>query len=55
MMADYDSPQAGRTRRQIFDQFCDEPTIICATHFPMPSTARVRRRDAGYKFVAVEN
>ena len=55
MMADYDSPQAGRTRRQIFDQFCDEPTIICATHFPMPSTARVRRWDAGYKFVAADD
>jgi glyoxylase-like metal-dependent hydrolase (beta-lactamase superfamily II) len=54
MMADYDSGEAGRTRRQIFDRFCDEPTIVCATHFPTPSTVRVRRWDNGYKFVPTE-
>ena len=26
MMADYDSPQAGKTRRKVFDRFCEEPT-----------------------------
>ncbi|MGB6535466.1 MAG: MBL fold metallo-hydrolase [Xanthobacteraceae bacterium] len=51
MLADYDSPQAGRTRRKIFDRFCAEPTILCATHFPAPSTGRVRRSGDGYKFV----
>src|SRR5215469_12973293 len=34
MMADYDSVQAGATRRAVFDRFCDEPTIMCITHFP---------------------
>jgi glyoxylase-like metal-dependent hydrolase (beta-lactamase superfamily II) len=52
MMVDYDSGQAGRTRRKIFDRFCEQPTIVCATHFPMPSTGRVRRWGDGYKFVA---
>lgn len=52
MMSDYDSPQAGQTRRKVFDRFCEEPTILCATHFPMPSTACVRRWGDGYKFVA---
>jgi hypothetical protein len=51
MMADYDSPQAGKTRRKIFDRFCEEPTIVCATHFPAPSTGRVRRWGDGFKFV----
>jgi len=51
MMADYNSPQAGQTRRKIFDRFCEEPTIMCATHFPAPSTGRVRRWGDGYKFV----
>jgi glyoxylase-like metal-dependent hydrolase (beta-lactamase superfamily II) len=55
MMADYDSTQAGQTRHKIFDRFCDEPTILCATHFPTPSTGRVRRWGDGYKFVAVLN
>ena len=52
MRADYDSPQAGQTRRRIFDRFCEEPTLMCLAHFPVPSTARVRRSDKSYKFVA---
>ena len=52
MLADHDSAQAGQTRRHVFDRFCEEPTLMCLTHFPMPSTARVRRWGDGYKFVA---
>jgi len=52
MMADYDSPQAGQTRRKVFDRFSQEPTVLCASHFPMPSTCRVHRAGTGYKFVA---
>jgi glyoxylase-like metal-dependent hydrolase (beta-lactamase superfamily II) len=52
MMADFNSVQAGNTRRQVFDRFCEEPTIMCLSHFPVPSTGRVRRWGAGYKFVA---
>jgi glyoxylase-like metal-dependent hydrolase (beta-lactamase superfamily II) len=52
MRADYDSAEAGRTRHRIFDRFCEEPTIMCVTHFPMPSTGRVRRWADGYKFVS---
>jgi glyoxylase-like metal-dependent hydrolase (beta-lactamase superfamily II) len=47
MMADYDSGQAGQSRRQLFGRFCDTPTLICTAHFPSPSTGRVVRwRDA---------
>ena len=53
MMSDYDSAQAGRTRRIIFDRFCEEATLLCATHFPAPSTVRVRRWDNGYRFIQV--
>jgi glyoxylase-like metal-dependent hydrolase (beta-lactamase superfamily II) len=52
MMSDYDSVQAGATRRAIFDRFCDEPTTLFATHFPSPSTVRVRRWADGYGFVS---
>ena len=52
MRADYDSRQAGKTRREVFERFCDSDTIMCVTHFPMPSTGRVRRWGDGYKFVA---
>ncbi len=53
MMVDYDSAQAGRTRRAIFDRFCGEPTIMCVTHFPAPSTCHLQRWDDGYRFVAL--
>jgi glyoxylase-like metal-dependent hydrolase (beta-lactamase superfamily II) len=52
MRADYDSRQAGETRRKVFDRFCEEPTLLCVTHFPSPSTGRVRRWGEGYKFAA---
>jgi glyoxylase-like metal-dependent hydrolase (beta-lactamase superfamily II) len=52
MRADYDSRQAGQTRRQVFDRFRDEPTIMCITHFPSPSTGRLRSWGDGYKFVS---
>jgi glyoxylase-like metal-dependent hydrolase (beta-lactamase superfamily II) len=47
MMADYDSPQAGRSRRELFGRFCDTSTLMCTAHFPSPSTGRfVRFKDA---------
>jgi glyoxylase-like metal-dependent hydrolase (beta-lactamase superfamily II) len=47
MMADYDVGQAGETRRRLFDQVCDTPTLVCTAHFPSPSVGRVVRwRDA---------
>ena len=52
MRADYDSRQAGETRRQVFDRFCDAPTLMCVAHFPSPSTGHVRRWGDGYKLVA---
>jgi glyoxylase-like metal-dependent hydrolase (beta-lactamase superfamily II) len=55
MMGDYDSKQAAQTRRKTFDRFCEEPTILCASHFPTPSTGRVRHWGDGYKFVAVDD
>src|SRR6516225_5843238 len=54
MMSDYDYAQAGATRRAIFDRFCDQPTIMCVTHFPSPSTSRVRRWADGYRFISVD-
>jgi len=53
MMADYDSKQAGESRRVLFDRVCDTSTIMCTAHFPSPSTGRlVRHRDA-FDFIDV--
>ena len=51
MMADWDSAQAGKSRRELFGRFCDTPTLMCTAHFPSPSTARVVRRNDGFDFV----
>jgi len=52
MMADYDSKQAGTSRRELFGCFCDTPTLMCTAHFPSPSTARVVRWKDAFDFVA---
>ena len=47
MMSDYDSTQAGRSRRELFGRFCDTSTLMCTAHFPSPSAGRfVRWKDA---------
>jgi glyoxylase-like metal-dependent hydrolase (beta-lactamase superfamily II) len=52
MMSDYDSKQAGQSRRELFGRFCDTSTLMCTAHFPSPSTGRfVRWRDS-FDFVA---
>jgi hypothetical protein len=50
MRADYDYRQAGQTRRNVFERFCDASTVMCVVHFP--STGRMRRWGSGYKLVA---
>lgn len=53
MRADYDSNEAGRSRRKVFDRFCDSATLMCMAHFPSPSMGRIGRWDDGFKFVSV--
>jgi glyoxylase-like metal-dependent hydrolase (beta-lactamase superfamily II) len=52
MMSDYDSAQAGRSRRELFGRFCDTSTLMCTAHFPSPSTGRFVRRCDAFDFVA---
>ncbi len=54
MMSDYDSAEAGRTRRQIFGRFAGTDTLMCTAHFPQPSTGRFEADGDAFKFVAVE-
>jgi glyoxylase-like metal-dependent hydrolase (beta-lactamase superfamily II) len=51
MMSDWDSPTAGRSRRRLFEQFCDTSTLWCTAHFPSPSLGRVTRWGDGFRFV----
>jgi glyoxylase-like metal-dependent hydrolase (beta-lactamase superfamily II) len=52
MRADYDSKQAGESRRKVFGRFCDTSTLMCTAHFPSPSTGRIARWGVGFKFVS---
>jgi glyoxylase-like metal-dependent hydrolase (beta-lactamase superfamily II) len=49
MRADYDSAEAGRSRRKVLERFCDSPTLLCTVHFPSPSMGRITRWDDGFK------
>jgi glyoxylase-like metal-dependent hydrolase (beta-lactamase superfamily II) len=51
MMADYDSKQAGESRRSLFGQVCDTSTLMCMAHFPSPSTGRMVRHQEAFDFI----
>jgi glyoxylase-like metal-dependent hydrolase (beta-lactamase superfamily II) len=53
MRADYDSAEAGRSRRKVFERFCDSATLLCTAHFPSPSMGRIARWDEGFRVVSV--
>lgn len=54
MRADYDSKQAGESRRQLFGCLCDSATMLCTAHFPSPSAGRITRWGDGFRFKSVE-
>jgi glyoxylase-like metal-dependent hydrolase (beta-lactamase superfamily II) len=53
MRSDYDSPMAGRSRRQLFGHVCDSSTLVCTAHFPSPSSGRMTRWGDGFRFISV--
>lgn len=50
MQADWDSKQAGESRRRLFGRFCDTSTLLCTAHFPSPSTGRIVRFGDAFDF-----
>jgi glyoxylase-like metal-dependent hydrolase (beta-lactamase superfamily II) len=52
MRADYDSRQAGQSRRKLFQSVCDTSTLLCVVHFPSPSAGRLTRWGDGFKFLS---
>jgi len=53
MRVDYDSAQAGETRRKLFGCLCDTSTLVCTAHFASPSSGRIKRWGDGFKFERV--
>jgi glyoxylase-like metal-dependent hydrolase (beta-lactamase superfamily II) len=53
MRADFDSTEAGKSRRKVFERFCDSPTLMCMAHFPSPSMGKIARWGEGFKFISI--
>jgi glyoxylase-like metal-dependent hydrolase (beta-lactamase superfamily II) len=50
MVRDFDGAQSARTRRALFERFCDTDTKFCMAHFPSPDAALVKRWGDGFRF-----
>ena len=50
MRADYDSEQAGKSRRALFSNLCDSSTLLCPAHFPSPSKGRLTGWGDGFRY-----
>jgi len=50
MRADYDSAEAGRSRRSLFGGLCDTSTLLCTGHFPGTSKGRMTKWGDGFRF-----
>jgi glyoxylase-like metal-dependent hydrolase (beta-lactamase superfamily II) len=50
MRADFDQKQSAVTRRRFLECYCDTQTLVCTSHFPLPSTGHVTRHGAGFAF-----
>ena len=51
MMSDFSSDEAGQTRRVVFTELSETPTVVCTGHFPSPSVGRITRWDNGFRFL----
>jgi glyoxylase-like metal-dependent hydrolase (beta-lactamase superfamily II) len=51
MRLDYDGAESARSRRKVFERFCDTPTLLCTMHFPERCIGRIARWDDGFKMV----
>jgi glyoxylase-like metal-dependent hydrolase (beta-lactamase superfamily II) len=45
---DVDPKQAGATRRNFLERYCDTDTLCCTAHFPSPSAGKIRRWGNGF-------
>ena len=52
MFSDYNSKQAGETRRKLFSQIAGTKTCLCTAHFHTPSTGHIVTRGDAFDFVA---
>jgi glyoxylase-like metal-dependent hydrolase (beta-lactamase superfamily II) len=46
---DVDPKQAGATRRDFLQRYCDSDTLCCTAHFPSPSAGKIRQWGNGFR------
>jgi glyoxylase-like metal-dependent hydrolase (beta-lactamase superfamily II) len=46
---DVDPKQAGATRRNFLQRYCDTDTLCCTAHFPSPSAGKIRSWGNGFR------
>ena len=54
MRGDTDPVQSAATRRAFLEKHCEAGTLCCTSHFPSPSTMRVKRWGEGFSCEMVE-
>lgn len=47
--ADFDPQAAEQTRRRVFEELADTPTLVIGTHFAGPTAGRLRRDGSAYR------
>ena len=47
---DWDPELAQRTRRAFMERHCENDTLVCMAHFPLPSAGRFMRDGEGFRF-----
>jgi glyoxylase-like metal-dependent hydrolase (beta-lactamase superfamily II) len=52
---DVDQAQAGMTRRNFLERYCDSAALCCTAHFPSPSVGKIKRWKNGFSCEAVAN
>jgi len=55
MFTDYNSQQAGETRRRLFERICETNTLLCGAHFASPSVGGIVRRGSAFDFVPMSD
>jgi glyoxylase-like metal-dependent hydrolase (beta-lactamase superfamily II) len=50
VLGDDDKETARLTRRRLFAEWADQPTLVIGTHYPAPTAGRVVRDGAAFRF-----
>jgi glyoxylase-like metal-dependent hydrolase (beta-lactamase superfamily II) len=47
---EWDREQASKTRREFMQRHCEDATLVCMMHFPLPSAGRFVKHNEAFRF-----